>query len=77
VMLLLSTVQMLRLPECYNDIHRAVPCALDEATNLELIQGWIDSWGVLERLYEAGFVHAIGVDGIEFDVCRVREATLC
>ena len=54
---------LLRLPECYNDIHRVVPCALDEKTNAGLIQSWIDSWGALERLYEADIIHGIGVDG--------------
>lgn len=54
---------LLRLPECYNDIHRAVPCAIDESANLGSIQSWINSWGVLERLYEANIVHGIGIDG--------------
>ena len=54
---------LLRLPECFSDIHRVVPCAFDEKANSALIQSWIDSWGALERLYEAGIIHGIGVDG--------------
>ena len=54
---------LLHLPECYDDIDKVVPCSLDETSNLQQIQSWIDSWGVLEKLYEKGLVHGIGVDG--------------
>jgi diketogulonate reductase-like aldo/keto reductase len=54
---------LLRLPECYNADHQVVPCSSDETANSKLLQQWIDSWGVLEKLYEANILHGIGVDG--------------
>lgn len=54
---------LLKLPACFNDSHAVVPCALEEEANISILQKWIDSWGVLEKLYEANILHGIGVDG--------------
>lgn len=53
---------LLRLPNCRNDEQELVPCALDKAANSETIQRWIDSYGVLEKLYDANILHGIGID---------------
>ncbi|KAL7514713.1 hypothetical protein ACHAXN_012095 [Cyclotella atomus] len=53
---------LLRLPYCRNTEHEVVPCALERG-NLESIQKWVDSYGVLEKLYQSNILHGIGVDG--------------
>ncbi|KAL3805127.1 hypothetical protein HJC23_003355 [Cyclotella cryptica] len=54
---------LLRLPECVDNSQAVVPCSSDDGKNLQVLQRWIDSWGVLETLYEANILHGIGVDG--------------
>ena len=50
---------LLRLSHCENE----EPCSSDEATNRELLDRWVRSYTILERLYTAGFIHGIGLDG--------------
>lgn len=55
---------LLRLNHCHNKAFKVAPCSADEATNKELLERWIGSYAILERLYTAKIIHGIGLDGI-------------
>lgn len=54
---------LLRLPHCYNASNVIVSCSSDNAANADLLHQWLESWDILEKLYEANILHGIGLDG--------------
>ncbi|KAL7535595.1 hypothetical protein ACHAXR_008854 [Thalassiosira sp. AJA248-18] len=55
---------LLRLNHCHNRLFKVAPCSSDEATNRELLERWIGSYTILERLYTGKIIHGIGLDAI-------------
>ena len=54
----------LRLNHCHNRAHKVAPCSSDVETNKDLLERFIGSYTILEKLYEAKIIHGIGLDGI-------------
>ncbi|KAL9188570.1 hypothetical protein ACHAXT_006948 [Thalassiosira profunda] len=55
---------LLGLDHCHNSEFKVAACSLDEATNKDLLDRWIGSYSILEKLYEAKIIHGIGLNGI-------------
>jgi len=57
---------LLRLNHCHDKSHsiRAAPCSADEVTYKEVLDRFVDSYQVLEKLYEHKIIHGMGLDGI-------------
>jgi len=63
---------LLRLNHCHDHSHssKVAPCSSDEAGNKELLERFLGSYSILERLYEANIIHGLGLDGIHGDDIR-------
>jgi len=55
---------MLRLNHCHDASQRVAACSSDVETNKELLDRFIGSYSILEKLYEGRIIHGIGLDGI-------------
>ena len=58
---------LVRLSLCHDGDHHVAPCSFDQETNKELLESFLDSWALLERLYAGNKIHGIGLEGIEAD----------
>lgn len=72
---------LLRLDPCRSSAHLrwATPCSGDETGNKELLESFVGSYSILEKLYEAEIIHGLGLDGMHGDDilyllkrCKVR-----
>ena len=56
---------LLRLNHCHDKTTQHVgACSSDVKTNKELLDRFMESYNILEKLYEAKIIHGIGLDGI-------------
>ena len=56
---------LLRLNHCHEkQPPHVAPCSSDVDTNKELLDRWIGSYNILEKLYQAKIIHGLGLDGI-------------
>ncbi|KAL7552200.1 hypothetical protein ACHAWF_015421 [Thalassiosira exigua] len=63
---------LLRLSHCH-------PCSSDKANNKDLLDNWVASYTILEKLYEAKIIHGLGLDGVHsqdiqylLDRCKIK-----
>lgn len=59
---------LLRLPRCREAGFAPVPaeaspCSTNAALNQHILDAWMESWHVLEALYEAKIIYGVGLDG--------------
>ncbi len=58
---------LVRLSLCHDRDNHVAPCSFDEETNKELLESFLASYALLERLYDHDKIHGIGLEGVRAD----------
>jgi hypothetical protein len=58
---------LVRLRLCHDEYNYVAPCSYDGETNKELLESFLASYALLERLYDQNIIHGIGLDGVNPD----------
>ena len=58
---------LVRLSQCHDEHHNIAPCSFDKKTNKDLLESFLGSYALLERLYSGNIIHGIGLEGVGAD----------